>query len=291
MLIDWFTVGAQALNFIILVWLLKRFLYRPILGAIDAREKRIAQAAADADRQRSELQKSRDELQARSKTFDEQRGALLAKAELDAKAEGERLLGDARQAAESFTSNRNAALQSETARLSDELARLAATESLNIARTALKSLAGADLEERIIEVFARRLRQMDPKTIESFGSSLKRPNGDSVVASSFELSDREKGTIQTAVNETFSADIRLHFEASSNGVGGIELNSGGQRLSWTITDYLGNLEEKVATLLKVGRTPASIPAAPAPDKSGAPPIPQAASAVPPPNLEAPAAAA
>ena len=42
MLIDWFTVSAQVVNFLILVWLLKRFLYRPILNAIDAREKRIA---------------------------------------------------------------------------------------------------------------------------------------------------------------------------------------------------------------------------------------------------------
>ena len=38
MLIDWFTVGAQALNFLILVWLMKRFLYQPILHAIDERE-------------------------------------------------------------------------------------------------------------------------------------------------------------------------------------------------------------------------------------------------------------
>ncbi len=48
MLIDWFTVGAQALNFLILVWLMKRFLYRPILHAIDAREKPIAGELADA---------------------------------------------------------------------------------------------------------------------------------------------------------------------------------------------------------------------------------------------------
>ena len=48
MLIDWFTVGAQAVNFIILVWLLKRFLYKPILNAIDAREKRIATELAAA---------------------------------------------------------------------------------------------------------------------------------------------------------------------------------------------------------------------------------------------------
>jgi len=37
MLIDWFTVGAQALNFIILVWLMKRFLYKPVQDAIAAR--------------------------------------------------------------------------------------------------------------------------------------------------------------------------------------------------------------------------------------------------------------
>jgi F-type H+-transporting ATPase subunit b len=49
MLIDWFTVGAQVLNFLILVWLLKRFLYKPILHAIDEREKRIAKELADAD--------------------------------------------------------------------------------------------------------------------------------------------------------------------------------------------------------------------------------------------------
>ena len=42
MTIDWFTVGAQIVNFIVLVWLLKRFLYKPVLAAIDAREKRIA---------------------------------------------------------------------------------------------------------------------------------------------------------------------------------------------------------------------------------------------------------
>ena len=49
MLIDWFTVGAQALNFLILILLMKRFLYKPILNAIDGREKRIAKELKDAD--------------------------------------------------------------------------------------------------------------------------------------------------------------------------------------------------------------------------------------------------
>jgi F-type H+-transporting ATPase subunit b len=58
MLIDWFTVGAQVVNFLILVWLMKRFLYKPILHAIDAREKRIAKELADADAKRPKAKRS-----------------------------------------------------------------------------------------------------------------------------------------------------------------------------------------------------------------------------------------
>ncbi|MDP3428826.1 MAG: F0F1 ATP synthase subunit B, partial [Desulfomicrobium sp.] len=54
MLIDWFTVGAQVVNFLVLVWLMKRFLYKPILGAIDAREERIAKELADGQRMQAE---------------------------------------------------------------------------------------------------------------------------------------------------------------------------------------------------------------------------------------------
>jgi F-type H+-transporting ATPase subunit b len=80
MLIDWFTVGAQVLNFLVLVWLLKRFLYRPILHAIDAREQRIAHALADADAKQAEAIWERDELRQKNEAFDRQRAALLAEA-------------------------------------------------------------------------------------------------------------------------------------------------------------------------------------------------------------------
>jgi F-type H+-transporting ATPase subunit b len=257
MLIDWFTVGAQAINFCILVWLLKRFLYKPVLHAIDAREQRLAHASADAERKTGEVQKARDELQAERKAFDDQRGALLAKAGLDAKAQGERLLSSARQAADSVASKQDAALLAEAAELGDRLARLAAAESLDIARSVLKGVADADLEERISAVFAQRLRGMNPKTKEAFGVSLERPDGAPVISSSFELSERDKATLQTAVNETFSADIPLRFAASSQGIAGIELASGGQRLSWTLADYLKTLEEKVAALLESRAMPVS----------------------------------
>ena len=80
MLIDWFTVSAQVVNFLILVWLMKRFLYKPILHAIDAREQRIATELADADAKRAEAEKEREKFQKNNEEFNRQRNDLLGKA-------------------------------------------------------------------------------------------------------------------------------------------------------------------------------------------------------------------
>jgi F-type H+-transporting ATPase subunit b len=55
-------------TFLILVWLLKRFLYKPILHAIDERERRIAKELADADTKKTEAEKERDEFQKRTRS-------------------------------------------------------------------------------------------------------------------------------------------------------------------------------------------------------------------------------
>ena len=102
-MIDWFTVGAQALNFLILIWLMKRFLYQPILHAIDEREKRIAKELPDADAKRDEAQKEREEFQHKNEEFDQQRATLLSKATDEVKVERQRLLDEARKSADALT--------------------------------------------------------------------------------------------------------------------------------------------------------------------------------------------
>ena len=86
MLIDWFTVAAQVINFLILVWLLKRFLYKPILRDIDAREQRIEAQLADADATKAEAQQERDEFLHKNEAFDQQRAARLSQATNEAQA-------------------------------------------------------------------------------------------------------------------------------------------------------------------------------------------------------------
>jgi F-type H+-transporting ATPase subunit b len=255
MLIDWFTVGAQVLNFLILVWLLKRFLYRPILNAIDAREKRIALALADADAKRSEAEKERDEFQHKNEQFDQQRAALLSTATDEAKAERERLLDEARKDAVALNSKRQEALKTEEHNLYQAISRRTQQEVFAIARKALTDLAGASLEARMAELFITRLQEMDGPSKQSLAEALKTKPTPVLVRSAFDLPAEQRAAIQKALNEAFSTEVQLHFEAAPDLVSGIELTTNGQKLAWSISDYLASLEHGIDELLKGKGTP------------------------------------
>jgi F-type H+-transporting ATPase subunit b len=255
MLIDWFTVGAQALNFLILVWLLKRYLYKPILDAIDAREKRIAMALADANAKKAEAQKERDEFQHKNEVFDQQRAVLLSQAVDEAKAERQRLLDEARQAADALSAKRREALRDDAHNLNQAIGRRTQHEVFAIARKTLADLASTSLEERLGEVFTRRLREMDGQAKEGLGEALKTASAPALVRSAFALPAEQRAAIQKAINETFAAEIHVRFETAPDLIAGIELATNGQKLAWSIANYLASLEKGVDELLKEKERP------------------------------------
>jgi F-type H+-transporting ATPase subunit b len=250
MLIDWFTVGAQALNFIILVWLMKRYLYKPILKAIDARETRIAAELADADSKKAEAQKDRDAFQHKNDEFDKERATLLGKATDEAKAGGQRLMEEARNAADALSAKRQETLQNDARNLSQAIRRRAQEEVFAITRKALVDLSTVSLEERLGEVFTRRLREMNGPAKETLGAALRTEPEPALVRSTFDLPAEQRAAIQNALNETFSAKIPLRFETAPDLVGGIELTTNGQKVGWSIAGYLTSLEKSVGELLK-----------------------------------------
>jgi F-type H+-transporting ATPase subunit b len=249
MLIDWFTVGAQALNFIILVWLLKHFLYKPILDAIDGREKRIAAELADANAKKAEAQKDRDEFQKKNQVFDEQRAALLGKATDEANAERGRIVGDAHKEADAMRAGQEKALRSNLASLGGEITRRASEEVFGIARKALGDLATVSLEERMGEVFTRRLREMSGKAKETLAGAIRASADPVVVQSAFEMPAEQRAAIQNALNETFSAAVRVRYETQTGTLCGIELSVNGQKVGWSIAEYLGSLDRMVGSLI------------------------------------------
>jgi len=253
--IDWFTVAAQLVNFLILVWLLKRFLYKPILDAIDAREARVATSLADAEANQKRAEEEREEFQKKNEELDRRRDDLLSEAREAAKTERERLLDQARQAADALRARRQDALAREQLRLNDQIARRTREEVFAIARKTLIDLAGASLEERMSEAFTRRLRELDEEAKEGLARALRGTSEPVLVRSSFELPSEQRAAIRQALGETVSADIEVRFEAAPEVISGIELTANGRKVAWSIAAYLESLKKSVDDLLNEEAAP------------------------------------
>lgn len=244
MLIDWFTVVAQTANFLILVWLLKRYLYRPILNAIDAREQGIAAQLADAAEKSAQALSEREQFIQKNKELDANRGTVLSQLTAEVAAERERLFASARRDADSLRAKQQDGLQREYQSLSTELAHRTQSEVFSIARQTLADLAGASLEERMAEVFVARLQQLDEDARRALSS------GDALVRSAFELTPAQRATMESAVKAVLGADIQVSFELAPGLVSGLELIVQGQKIAWSVNDYLASLEKSVGVLLK-----------------------------------------
>jgi F-type H+-transporting ATPase subunit b len=159
-------------------------------------------------------------------------------------------------------------LRNEERNLHQAISRRTQQEVFAIARKALTDLATVSLEERLGEVFTRRLREMDGNAKAALGEALRAASESAVVRSAFELPADQRAAIQNALNETFSAEVRIRFETAPDLVGGIELTTNGQKVAWSIADYLASMEKSVDDLLKEKDTPDAKPEKPKPGAKG-----------------------
>jgi F-type H+-transporting ATPase subunit b len=268
MLIDWFTVAAQAINFLVLVWLLKRFLYRPVLAAIDAREKKVAAQLVDAVAREAQARSEREDLRRRNEAFDRERESLMRNATGEAALERQHLIESARQESEVLRSKLTQALANERVELSRQLLIQTQAEVLALARRTLTDLAGIELEDRMTEVFIAHLRNLPQEQRRLLDGGPRRgwhssSTNVALVRSAFEMAPARRPEIEAAIRECLGADVTIRFETSPDLVCGVELRVNGVKLAWSVTDYLTTISEKVAAL--VPRETAPVLAAVPPD--------------------------
>jgi F-type H+-transporting ATPase subunit b len=261
MLIDWFTVGAQVLNFIILVWLMKRFLYQPILHAIDAREKKIADELAHADRISQEAIQAKAGFEQKNLAFEQQRDRLMANATEAANSESRRLLELARQTAEDLQIKQQQTLQNKMQELHHSIRVTVQQELFVMAKNALRDLAAVDIETQMVAVFVKRLCDMNSDQKSALQAVLQATPIS--VLSSNQLSPEQQGTIASTLKEILGnpdnpgKELPLQFDQSPDLIGGIELTANGFKIGWSVAEYLLTLED--ALIEHVIKQSASLP--------------------------------
>jgi F-type H+-transporting ATPase subunit b len=249
MLIDWFTVAAQIVNFLILLWLLKKFLYGRILRAIDERERRIAARLADAEAREKEAAEQLAVYEAKRRELEQNRDALLAEAKRDAEQQHAELLDQARQHVRSLETKWQQELDRERDQFLLDLRRRAATEVIGIARRAMADLACVEVQRCAVAVFLEKVRSLDSDARKNLAK------GELAIRTAVDLGEAETAEIRQIIEAWLESPVSLRFERAP-GLGlGLELRGNGWRIGWNSESYLDALQQELKEMIDQGAHP------------------------------------
>ena len=242
MSIDWFTFTAQIINFLILIWLLKRFLYGPVIEAMNAREALIAEEfskaevlQANAAHQKTQLAREREDLaNARTDLMDQTRQ------EINGWRDGQ--LAEARDEVCRQRREWTNSLNRDKLALIRDLQVMGFAQSMRIGRKVLHELAGQDLEQLVIRRFLDKLG-------ESQSNDRKLTPESVTIESAFSLHADGQGLLSEALAERLGPDCDFQFKVNPDLVCGIELKLPNERIGWSVRETLTELERRFVDLV------------------------------------------
>ena len=245
MLIDWFTVGAQIVNFLILIWLLKRFLYGPITNAMKKRSERIAQELHEAKRSREQAEAGERRLAEDRAELEHQKDEYLRQAREEVQQWRDTALVEAKDDVEARRKVWLEGLAQEQRRKAEALKFRLAGQVVRISRQMLADLADADgreLERAMAMALLRRIAHMHADDADD---AISRHGGSVRVHSGAELDQELRSKLEAALRNMFPAATGIDFGVDADLGLGLRLVAGERKWDWNLSAYLDGVEQQL----------------------------------------------
>ena len=244
MQVDWFTLIAQVVNLLVLVGLLKHFLFGRIVRAMNEREATIAGRLEEAARGRALAQQEAESLRAKHRELEEQREQILARFQEEAESHRQQLLEAARRDIEKMKMEWLDALERERQESLQSFRENLSRAVFAVAKQGLKELANADLEARIAEVFVERLQALDAAEHQAIVAAVRDSNRQVEIRTAFPLRAQTQEDLSHSLRQQLG-EIEVRFGLAPELICGIELRVESHRIGWNLNSYLKDAEARV----------------------------------------------
>ncbi len=241
--LNWSTFVLEIINFLVLVWILKRFLYKPVLDVIARRQAGIEKTLADARALQADAESLQEQYEGRLADWGRER--QQARAALTQEIEAERakkmvelqtVLDQEREKAHVI----EARSQADARRKVEETALIQATR---FATRMLEQASGPDTETRLIELVITELTRMPAERIAALRNNYGKTPEAIVVISAFPLPDGQRQRLEQALTAVTRPNIPLRFEQNSELLAGVRIIIGAWVLGANILDELKGFTE------------------------------------------------
>lgn len=248
MIIDWYTVIFQIINFLILVFLLRYFLYGPIVRAMDQREQKIVLREEEAAAREQEAEQEAQAYRRKKEELQQQEEEIREKAYSAAEEEKRELLDEARREVDETRHRWEDAFNREKETFIFELRRRIGQQACSIARRCLQDLADSHLEALIWDLFLKKIDKLSEDGRSALQEGLAKDDHKLVLRSAFEAPDEKLEQLKLNLQEIlpdFKEDFTLAAKTDPSLVCGLELDAGGYRIAWSVDSYLEDVEEQI----------------------------------------------
>lgn len=263
--INWFTFFAQILNFFVLIFVLQRFLYKPITKAMARREKTIGDRLSSASQQKEEAQQEVKHYEEMQQKFTDQKTELLAQAKSEVEQTRQGLLKEMQESVATERSQWQTSLQRQKDTFLREVGDRTMQQLQATVRRVLTDLAESELETQIARVFLQKLRALTEIERAELVMTLTASTKNSIpltLVSTFTLPTDICAAIASVLQDYFKAvgsgkielsyeiagKIEPSYEIESSLICGIELRGTGYKLAWSIDAYLDSITENLVTV-------------------------------------------
>ncbi|MEX1294831.1 MAG: F0F1 ATP synthase subunit delta [Candidatus Limnocylindrales bacterium] len=244
MLIDPFTLIVQIINFAILLVALKFVLFDRIVGHMDERQARLAEMRDQAHEEQEEAEEKSRELERRLADIEREREDRLAEAREDARERRQELIEEARGEVEEQRDRWRQALADEREQMMHRIRTQVGEQVLALTRRVLADLADAELRDRYLDIFERRIEALEPDERDELRGWIS-DDGQPVVVSAAELDDDERDRLRRLVHDLAEEDVDVDFRRDDGLIGGLEIQVGGRAFGWTVDGYLEEVGESL----------------------------------------------
>lgn len=233
---DWATFLLEVCNFFILLWILQRFLYRPVLGVIQARQQRIDAELQDAAARQAEAKAARQVCEERLAAWEQEQARARTQLEQELAVERDRLLqGVNQEVAETRARHQAKALHErrEWQRVTEQRAVELGSRFVN---KLLERVACPALEERLVAMLLADLGHLTEAERDPIRAAL-RENGVEVV-SAFLLPPQQRQAVTDALADLAGQPVDPGFRVDPEVISGLRIHAGSRVLGANLRDEL-----------------------------------------------------
>lgn len=247
--IDWFTLAAQIVNFLILLALLKHFLFGPLNEVMKKREQTVTSRLEEARTKLTEAEKKDELFQQKLTELDDHKEEMMGEMRKDVEQYKKELQQQAREEVQNIRAKWEDSLEHEKQTFYGELHRLTSTGIAELLNSIIRDLSNSNLEEQALTKFLTNLDNLDDKEKKrAIEAALTHGDGHLTVTSSFPLSEKQRKKLTDKINEVFSMEVSCRFEVSSLLGFGIEMRTNAWKIGWNAQLYLDELKKKADLL-------------------------------------------